>query len=535
MQPIGVTGELFIGGYGLAQGYFGREDLTSERFMPDPFIPGGRMYATGDLARFMSNGEVECLGRNDGQVKVRGYRIELGEIEAELQRVPGVKVAAVITNEYRPGDVRIFAYLSTVSGLAIEDRILRETLSKKLPAYMIPSHFTHMKEIPTTLNGKIDKKSLPKIQAPSSGGETKSKQIPPATQVVQENKKESIKETVRAMWTELLGLQELKDNDNFFNVGGNSLLAVQLFAKISNVFKISLPLATLIEAEDFSAFVKNLESKIDPEKDNDQSNNGKGGAQKSISVVPQIFKSMVAIKSTGDGNPFFCFHGVGGNILNYVTLVPATKNERPLLALQSVGMDGVTPPLRSIEEMAKSYIREIKLIQPEGPYLLAGGSMGGMIALEAAIQLMKDGHQIDKLIMFDTFGPNLDLKSYSTVRGKPFLTRIKNAFFIRGKNLLNKFQARIYRELGLPVPLPILLKEIERKNYQAIWKYYPSERFTGDLHLVRSKLEISGWYSDPIMGWKGIINGDIKTYEINGTHENFIESHELITVLKKII
>lgn len=532
MQPIGVTGELFIGGYGLAKGYFGREDLTTERFMADPFIPGGRMYATGDLARFMSNGEVECLGRNDGQVKVRGYRIELGEIEAELQRVPGVKVAAVITNEFRPGDVRIFAYLSTVSGQPIEERILRDTLSKKLPAYMIPSHFTHMKEIPTTLNGKIDKKSLPKIQAPASGSEVKVEQTAPASHM---SKDGNVKEIVRAMWIELLGVKELKDNDNFFNVGGNSLLAVQLFSKIAQAFKLNLPLATLIEAEDFNAFVKNLELKLNPGSENGSSGNDKNTPLKSISVVPQIFKSMVAIKSTGDNNPFFCFHGVGGNILNYVTLVPATKNARPLLALQSVGMDGVTPPLRSIEEMAKSYIREIKLVQPEGPYLLAGGSMGGMIAFEAALQLIKAGEKIDKLIMFDTFGPNLDLKSYTKVRGKPFLERLKSAFRVRSKNLINKFQARIYRELGLPVPLPILLKEIERKNYQAIWKYYPTERFTGDLHLVRSKIESTGWYSDPVMGWKGIINGEIKTYEIDGTHENFIESHELITVLKKII
>jgi amino acid adenylation domain-containing protein len=534
MKPIGATGELFIGGYGLARGYFGREDLTNERFMVDPFIPGARMYATGDLARFTHNGEVECLGRNDGQVKVRGYRIELGEIEAELQKIPGVNVAAVITSEYRPGDVRIFAYLSTITGAPIEERVLRETLSKKLPVYMIPSHFTHMKEIPKTLNGKIDKKSLPKVQ--SQNIVLKEESVTPTVAPVTNVKtSDNIKEIMRTMWIEVLGVSELKNNDNFFNIGGNSLLAVQLFSRIASVFKINLPLAALIEAEDFDAFVKNLEVKLTPPTAHTFFNENKSLAGDSITVIPQIFKSMVAIKSTGHKNPFFCFHGVGGNILNYVTLVPATKNERPLLALQSVGMDGVTPPLRSIEEMAKSYIREIKLVQPEGPYLLAGGSMGGMIAFEAAIQLLKAGEKIDKLIMFDTFGPNLNLKSYTTERGRPFLTKIKTAFVVRGKNLINKFLAKIYRQLGLPVPLPILLKEIERKNYKAIWKYYPTERFTGDLHLIRSKLEPTGWYSDPVMGWKGIINGEIKTYQINGIHENFIESPELITVLKKLI
>jgi amino acid adenylation domain-containing protein len=534
MKPIGATGELFIGGYGLARGYFGREDLTHERFMADPFIPGEKMYATGDLARFTHNGEVECLGRNDGQVKVRGYRIELGEIEAELQKVPGINVAAVITSEYRPGDVRIFAYYSSENSSVIEERLLRESLSKKLPVYMIPSHFTHMLEIPKTLNGKIDKKALPKIQVQSTT--LKEEQVnTQLTSVKSAHADDNIKEVMRGMWIDILGVSSLKDKDNFFNIGGNSLLAVQLFSKISSVFKINLPLATLIEAENFDAFVKNMEAKLPTSNSHTFFSENKTIAGDSITVVPQIFKSMVAIKSTGSKNPFFCFHGVGGNILNYVTLVPATKNDRPLLALQSVGMDGVTPPLRSIEEMAKNYVREIKLVQPEGPYLLAGGSMGGMIAFEAAIQLVKSGEKIDKLIMFDTFGPNLDLKSYTIERGRPFLSRVKAAFVIRGKNWINKFQARIYRELGLPVPLPILLKEIERKNYQAIWKYYPTERFSGDLHLVRSKLEPTGWYSDPVMGWKGIINGEIKTYEINGTHENFIESPELITVLKKII
>jgi thioesterase domain-containing protein/acyl carrier protein len=390
-----------------------------------------------------------------------------------------------------------------------------------------------MKEIPKTLNGKIDKKSLPKVQ--SQYIVLKEEQAAPIAPVTDVKTDDNIKEIMRKMWIEVLGVSELKNNDNFFNVGGNSLLAVQLFSRIASVFKINLPLAALIEAEDFDAFVNNLEAKLTPITAHTFFNENKSLIGESITVVPQIFKSMVAIKSTGHKNPFFCFHGVGGNILNYVTLVPATKNERPLLALQSLGMDGVTPPLRSIEEMAKSYIREIKLVQPEGPYLLAGGSMGGMIAFEVAIQLLKSGEKIDKLIMFDTFGPNLDLKSYNSERGRPFLAKIKNAFVVRGQNFINRVLTKIYRQLGLPVPLPILLKEIERKNYLAIWKYYPTERFTGDLHLVRSKLEPTGWYSDPVMGWKGIINGEIKTYEINGTHENFIESPELINVLKKII
>lgn len=520
MRPIGATGELFIGGYGLAKGYFGREDLTTERFLPDPFFPGEKMYATGDLARFTFDGEVECLGRNDGQVKVRGYRIELGEIEAELQKIPAILEAAVITSEYRPGDVRIFAYIATSNNQSIDERMMRETLSKKLPAYMIPSHFTLMDMIPKTLNGKIDKKSLPKIQT-----------ITPTTAIVATPEQAAASyiaakdqhETLRKMWTEVLGIKELKNSDNFFNVGGNSMLAVQLFAKIAAVYKINLPLSALIEAENFEDFARNIELRF------------QSSRSASLSVIPQIFKSLVAIKTTGDKNPLFCFHGVGGNILNYVTLVPALKNERPLLALQSLGLDGVTPPLQSIGEMAAHYIKEIKLAQPDGPYLLAGGSMGGMIALEVALQLKNRGDAIDKLIMFDTFGPNLDLGLSNSGQQRPFLQKVKEALIIRTKKIFYRFQSKIYRTLGFPVPLPVLLVEIERNNYQAIWKYYPKESYQGDLYLIRSYLSSNGWYSDPDLGWRGLIKGDIKTFHISGTHANFIESPELVTILKTII
>ncbi|MBC7428212.1 MAG: amino acid adenylation domain-containing protein [Bacteriovorax sp.] len=528
MKPIGATGELFIGGYGLAKGYFGRDDLTAERFLPDPFFTGEKMYATGDLARFTVDGEIECLGRNDGQVKVRGYRIELGEIEAAIQKIHEVQEVAVITSEYRPGDVRIFAYLATTNNRALDERMLREVLSKKLPSYMIPSHFTYMSAIPKTLNGKMDKKSLPKVQASAilnNQSVSVTEQRPSTAAIIANNH-----ETLRQIWKEVLGVTELKNSDNFFDIGGNSLLAVQMFSKIAGVFKINLPLSTLIESDNFDSFANNLESKLPVSNESVISLK-----REAVSVIPQIYKSLVAIKSTGYKNPLFCFHGVGGNILNYVTLVPATKNERPLLALQSIGLDGITSPLRSIEEMATNYIREIKLAQPEGPYLLAGGSMGGMIALEVAFQLKKRGDTIDKLIMFDTFGPNLDLKSYNKKRKRPLFNKYKDALTIRSKNWLNKIQSKIYRTLGLPVPLSVLLIEIERKNYQAIWKYYPKERYSGELYLIRSRLESTGWYSDPVMGWNGIISGEIKTFEINGTHENFIESPELVVVLKKII
>ena len=514
MQPIGVTGELFIGGHGLSNGYFGREDLTSERFMNDPFMPGMKMYATGDLARFTYNGEIECLGRNDGQVKVRGYRIELGEIEAEIQRISNVSEVAVITKEVRPEDVRILAYVSSKE-LPLEERDLRDILGKKLPNYMLPSHFIFLKEIPKTLNGKIDKKALPKFS------------IEIEEELVGITQNESgIEAALRSMWMDVLGTKNVKDSDNFFDIGGNSLLAVELFFRIKERFKLNLPLAALLQSDNFGMFARDISEKINP---SDIVN------YRLPIHVPTLFKSLIAIRSIGEKTPLFCFHGVGGNVLNYVKLVAVTKDERPLYALQSMGMDGVTPLVDNIEEMAKNYISEMKIVQPEGPYLLAGGSMGGMIAYEVATQLSKSGDKIEKLIMFDTFGPSLDLKAYDADLPRPFLARLKASFYRRLEGMLMKIKTSFLRTLGLQVPLKTLLVEIERKNYNALWNYTPQVKFKGDLYLIRSKTERTGWYSDPVMGWKDIIEGEIKTYEIEGTHENFIESSELITVIKKIL
>lgn len=524
MLPIGAAGELFIGGYGLARGYFGREDLTSERFIPDPFFPGERMYATGDLARFKSNGELECLGRNDGQVKIRGYRIELGEIEAELQKVNNVKECTVITGDYRPGDTRIFAYYSGEG--KIEDREFRQQMSKKLPGYMVPSHFIYMQEIPKTLNGKIDKKSLPKLVAQESEIDE--------VQINQPAKPASeafvLKEEIRKLWADLIGINQIDDRDNFFNIGGNSLIAVNLFSKIGQKYGLSLPLSALISSNTFNEFVQMVESKVNPVKYAETALN--------FNNLPMVFKSVVCLSNKGDENPVFCFHGAGGNVLNYISLVGATNSKRPFMGMQSIGLDGITKPLTSIESMARYYISEIKLVQQEGPYLLAGGSMGGLLAFEVAHQLEAMGDKVEKIIMFDTFGPNFDLKNYGNENDDSSKSKLANSFdslAYRIKFFFNKLQMKFMSSLNLNIPLVVLLREIERCNYQAIWKYRPNAKLNTNLELIRARIQPNSWYADPHLGWDGLIRGKINIYEIDGNHHDFIESPELVKVLKKLI
>lgn len=509
--PIGGAGELCIGGLGLAKGYYGRADLTAEKFLESPFIPGKKIYATGDFARFLANGEIQYLGRRDGQVKVRGYRIELGEIEAVLARTDNIKEAAVITMEVRPGDTRIVAFIVAFNSQhQTPERHLRESLGKKLPQYMVPSHFVYLNELPKTLNGKIDKKVLP---GKFSTQEVTLEVTPPVRPA---------DDGLRGIWQEILKKDKIMDLDNFFIIGGNSLLAVQLFSRISRKYGLTLNLTTLIEHPEFGNFQEHIESKTSV-----------SSLPVQMAALPSALTSLVSIRQGGTEDPIFCFHGVGGNVLNYIPLANAVSQSRPFLALQTRGLDGSSPLLNSIEEMAASYITEMKLIRPFGPYILAGGSMGGMVALEVAQQLVTSGEQVEKLIMFDTFGPDVDIKSYDRSE-RSYLKNFKISIYYRRRALMNKMVVRFLKALHFPVPIEVRLFDVEMNNYRALWKYKP-RKFPGDLHLIRAKLKPRGWYSDPFMGWRNAIEGKITTIEINGNHNSFMESPELGEALMKVL
>ncbi len=221
--PVGVGGELFIGGDGVARGYWERPDLTAERFLPDPFAkePGARMYRTGDLARRLRDGSIECLGRVDHQVKVRGFRIELGEIETSLRRYPGIEGAVVLAQDVVGGDRRLVAYLSHGSGSQPNVTALRGHLKESLPTYMIPSSFVFLDRLPLTPNGKLDRKALARLESGLSAA-TK-------THVDPRNPTEAL---IAELWQEALGVERVSVRDNFFDIGGHSLLAMRVLAAI---------------------------------------------------------------------------------------------------------------------------------------------------------------------------------------------------------------------------------------------------------------------------------------------------------------
>jgi amino acid adenylation domain-containing protein len=235
--PQGDIGELFIAGDGVARGYLFRPELTAERFLDDPFIPGNRMYKTGDLARVRADGQLEYLGRTDFQVKIRGFRIELGEIEAQLEQQPGVQQAVVNACEDKGGDKLLVAYVVAKADQPASAEALRNALASKLPPYMMPSQFLFLDKFPLTDNGKIDRKSLPAIQVQNATAETSA----------ESELDGELEEMVAAIWAEALGIPQVRANDNFFDLGGHSLSALKAAFKLQQVFQMEFPLQTFIQ------------------------------------------------------------------------------------------------------------------------------------------------------------------------------------------------------------------------------------------------------------------------------------------------
>lgn len=373
----GSIGEIFIGGDGVAKGYLNRPELTDERFVNDIFsgITGSKMYRTGDLGKIREDGEIICLGRIDHQVKVRGYRIELEEIEQTLLKLDNVKQAVVIAREDTPGNPRLVGYVIVNEAINEADQkaqyeLWQQGLLAALPEYMVPDDFVLMEVIPITPNGKIDRKALPKPDYSNiqRTGEFIAPRTPNET-------------LVAAIWQELMGLKSISVDDNFFELGGRSLVAVQIMARIEKETGKRLPLATLFEYATVEKLAARLE--VDP-----------------ASIT---WESLVPIKPSGSKMPLYIVHGAGLNVLLFNALAMNMDIEQPVYGLQAKGLNGIDEPLDVMEEIAANYIAEIVAKNPDGPYALAGYSLGGIIAYEMAKQLITTGKEVKMLAMFDTF------------------------------------------------------------------------------------------------------------------------------------
>jgi len=365
-SPVGVPGMLYIGGECLATGY---DDpiKTADKFIRDPFSdrPEARLYNTSDLARYLSDGNIEFLGRIDNQVKIRGFRIELGEIETVLTQHPAVGKAVAIAREDIPGDKRLVAYIVAKTDPPTV-RELRNFLKAKLPEYMVPGAFVRLDAIPLTSNGKIDRRALP---APD--GSLK------ASEVGFVAPRNAIELQLTLLWSEVLNVSPISVMDNFFDLGGHSLLAVRLMARIEQQFGKYLSLAAIFQGPTISQLAMLLH-------------------QETTSWSP-----LVAIQPEGSQPPFFWMPGSGGNVVYFHSLARHLGGDRPFLALQPPSLDGVSTPFNCVEDIASYYIEAIQTIQPHGPYLLGGHSFGADVAFSMAQQLQKQSEKVALLALLD--------------------------------------------------------------------------------------------------------------------------------------
>ncbi|MDB5136023.1 MAG: amino acid adenylation protein [Mucilaginibacter sp.] len=370
--PIGIPGELYIGGVGVARGYANEKEKTDYSFVEDPFSDraGGRMYRTGDLGRMLPNLNMEFIGRRDDQVKIRGYRIELGEIESVLRQSEFIKQAVVLARADKDGKKRLVSYI--VGKDNYDRELVISYLKSKLPDYMVPALWLELNDLPLTSNGKIDKKALPDFDAEEQLKEQYAEPVTESEKVLVE------------IWKEVLKLKTVGANDNFFDIGGHSLLAVQIMTKIEKKTSKKFQIAILFKyptVRSLNAFIQ---------KDNKE----------------PTWKSLVAIKASGNNMPFYIVHGAGLNVLNFNSLALHLHPEQPVYGLQAKGLDGEEDPMDSITDIAKFYVSELLEHNPSGPYAIGGYSIGGFIAVEMARQLEKMGKKVKMLAIFDTDADN---------------------------------------------------------------------------------------------------------------------------------
>ena len=376
LSPIGVPGEIYIGGSSVARGYLDQPRETAERFIPDPFAgaTGARMYRTGDRARVLPDGRILFLGRVDHQVKVRGFRIELAEIELSLAEHPALRHCAVLALENPSGEKDIVAYVVPRSEGEISIPALREHLEQKLPAHMVPAAFVVLAALPLTPNGKLDRRALLPYETRRDAREPSI--VPPRDQIELE---------LLTIWEDLLGARPISVRDDFFTLGGHSLLAVRLLARIETHFGRAVPLAALFRGATIEALASALRD-------------GPSGRGQS---------PLVCLDERGERAPFFCVHAVGGSAFAFRALAGALGGERPVHAFQARGLDTDEPPYQDIHEMARDYVAALRAIQPEGPYHLGGWSFGGLVAFEMAWTLEQAGHDVAALILLDSFAPSV--------------------------------------------------------------------------------------------------------------------------------
>jgi amino acid adenylation domain-containing protein/FkbH-like protein len=530
--PVGVPGELYTGGDGLAEGYWNRPELTSEKLIPNPFVDhatvdsrhSAMLYRTGDLARYLPDGNIQFLGRIDEQVKIRGFRIELGEIETTLRSHPAIRECAVAVLGRGP-DKRLVAYFVPKKDKQPTVRDLRAFIKKTLPDYMIPSAFVPIQTLPLSPNGKLDRKALPEPKFALT--ETESYQQP----------RDEIEARLAKVWEEVLDTRPIGIRDKFFDLGGHSLLAVRLVSRIDEEFSKKIRVASVFQSptiEELAWLIREEEKQSEPK------------------------SSIVEIQGRGERSPLFLVHGAGGGMFwGYANLSRHLGASQPIFGFRSRALDGL-PEFSSIEEMAGQYVSDLRQVQSDGPFYLGGYCFGGVVAYEMARQILKCGEKVALLALLNCAPPN---SRYTRIAWTPLwsIRFVKNLFYWAGYvRQLSPVQRREFGrwkwhrlkqrlrgkspgsnghiDVGDLVDLSSFAEE-ERKVWEAhiraLLKYQPKP-YEGRVHLFRSPGHsmFCSFASD--YGWSELANGGVMTSIVSAAHEKILEEPCVAEVAGKL-
>lgn len=477
LKPVtfGESGELHIGGIPLAGGYLNQASLTAQKFIADPFHANGtaRLYKTGDMVRSLADGNLEFLGRIDYQVKIRGFRVEPGEIEALLNQHPEIRESVVVSHENGNGEKTLVAYVIGASDRStVSSGELRAFLGQQLPEYMVPSTFVQLDRLPLSPNGKVDRRALPKPEGKSM---ERANFVAPSS---------DLEARLAAIWESVLGRKPIGIHDDFFEIGGHSLLAARVMHRLGQSVGRTLPLALLFE----SPTIEKLAAALRDEK------------------WSHYWSSLVPIQPIGTLPPFFCVHGVGGNVLGFQQLGKLMGPNHPFYGLQAQGLDGSRACIPTIEEMARYYIREIRAVQPEGPYCLGGFSFGGLVAYEMAQQLRTGGESVALLALFDTYPGNLKPVAKSMIK------LLRNGSFTDFARAISR---SVQRRTNMWL-LPRALKQVFQSNMRAA-SLYKLQPYSGNVVLFRASENVRG-EDDPHAAWQELIPGGLNVEDIPGDH-----------------
>jgi len=517
LEPVasGLPGELCVGGTGVARGYLNRPELTSERFVPDPFAKedGATLYRTGDLARFLASGDVEYLGRTDRQVKIRGFRIEPEEIEAVLERREDVRGAAIVAVEDRPGDVWLAAYVEGAD-TPPDPAALRAYLMEELPAFMVPSSFTIMDALPLSPNGKVDRTALPKAERAL------------VETVTVEPRTETERKLVE-IWRSVLDLDApIGVTDDFFALGGHSLLAVRVFAEIDRAFGIKLPLALLFQG----ATIENLAAALAEEDHRDRG-----------------WASIVPVRAQGTKPPLFVIANGDGDFLHYRDFLDALDPDQPIYALQP-SLEHRKDPASSVQDIATRYVHDLVEFRPDGEFFIAGFCFSGLVAFEASRQLAQLGRTPTFLAIIDSYFSRrrsrleLERQKFADFRARSakgkaawIKRRLKGVWFKIHVNARWRL-ADVMKNSGRSIEG---IMTLQKATLRARVSYDPQP---APLHvkLFRGVEEGRDW-TRPLALWSSLAEGGIDIYEIDRPgirHDNLLKNpyaRDLADVVDEVI